>query len=70
MENATQFVHGTPKLAASQRTYVGVSVRRMFGGSTHVVLPFVRDMSVEWRIHALAICLCHKFFTNNTIELP
>jgi hypothetical protein len=23
MENATQFVHGTPKLAASHRTYIG-----------------------------------------------
>lgn len=57
MENATQFVHGTPRLAASHRTYACVSVDHGSGGLDRVVIPFVHDMSVWWRTHALAICL-------------
>ena len=49
MENATQFVHGTPKLAASQRTCTS-SFQWIFTWSSLLVsndLPCVSGMSVE-----------------------
>jgi len=60
MENATQFVHGTPKLAASHRTYIRqppVPVQRdvqdmnvlgvhSMGHLGNYWLPFLRDRSV------------------------
>lgn len=47
MEKATQFVHGTPRLAASHRTYDVVSMIafRILVRIEDGIAPFARDMS-------------------------
>ena len=45
MENATQFVHGTPKEAASQRTYITSVLTKCLTRETDVNIPYESGMS-------------------------
>lgn len=70
MENATQLVHGTPRLAASHRTWEESKYGRIQCMNVGTIVPSAHDMSVRRLAGFVEDQTGHTHFASSRCALP